>query len=221
MASFGDSLEGGLVVNTGGYSGGMVEVPSFIMDAANAVTPPLFSGNGWIMLAYLIVMTFIIVWLIIAAARGGKLLGFRSGFGLSGSNSGLQTLNSGPNVRFFGRPSQPGLEYSEGFRTDADKTSDLYRQIRSPFINSREQPYFPDVTNRVLRMENREKEAVRALGKINQERLRRASVDSQSTTPLPWEAFWKEWKQTHPLDGEDIPEGMSNFERQMEELPIY
>lgn len=77
-----------------------------------------------------------------------------------------------------------------------------YHSRTSGFVNSREGPYFPDVTNRVLRMENREKEAVRALGKINQERQRRAAEDTADTAALAWGPFWKEWKSTHPVDGE-------------------
>lgn len=78
------------------------------------------------------------------------------------------------------------------------------RGNRENFMNGREGPYYPDVTNRVLHMENREKDAVRAMGKINQERLRRAATESELTgvAPLEWGEFWNEWKQSHPLDGE-------------------
>jgi hypothetical protein len=111
----------------------------------------------------------------------------------------------------------PGsLQFATG-RTDRFQNAmasddDWYARKTSHFINSREQPYFSDVTNRVLGMENREKEAVRALGKINQERLRRAASDTNSTTPLPWEPFWKEWQSTHAVDGDEggDEEGFSN-----------
>jgi hypothetical protein len=91
--------------------------------------------------------------------------------------------------------------------TEPRHLKNLPDSYQNGFVNNREAPYFPDVTNRVLHMENREKEAVRALAKINQERLRRAAEDTSSTTPIAWEQFWKEWKQTHPLDGEDVVSG--------------
>lgn len=95
----------------------------------------------------------------------------------------------------------------------AEYVSD-FRSRESGFVNSREGPYFPDATNRVLRMENREKEAVRALGKINQERQRRAAEDTEGTAALAWGPFWKEWKSTHPVDGEPgyVPGGAEGFE---------
>ena len=65
----------------------------------------------------------------------------------------------------------------------------------SGFINSRHAPYFSDVTNDVLRREDTEAEAVRALAKINQERVRRAPPSDSA--PLEWGPFWDEWKQTH------------------------
>jgi hypothetical protein len=70
------------------------------------------------------------------------------------------------------------------------------------FLNGRDAPYFPDVTNNVLRRESREKAAVRALGKINQERMRRASAEDNGSGPLAWGTFWSEWKATHPLDSD-------------------
>ena len=78
------------------------------------------------------------------------------------------------------------------------------------FLNGREQPYFPDVTNRVLRMENREREAVRALGKINQERLRRSAAEVSADAPMPWGPFWSEWKSTHPMDDETSYSGFTS-----------
>jgi hypothetical protein len=77
------------------------------------------------------------------------------------------------------------------------------------FYGDRTAPHFANATNRVLNKEDRERGAVRALGKINQERLRRATADEDSTTPLPWGPFWSEWKKTHPMDGEPGYEGFS------------
>lgn len=81
---------------------------------------------------------------------------------------------SGMNARYLGVPSQPSL---------------------STFMNNRDAPYFPDVTNDVLRREDMEAEAVRALAKINQERIRRAPPSDSA--PLEWGPFWDEWRQTH------------------------
>jgi hypothetical protein len=88
----------------------------------------------------------------------------------------------------------------------------MWKARQSGFMNGREEPYFPNATNRVLGIENREKEAIRALGKINQERLRRSSENAGGAPPLPWGPFWSEWKKTHPLDGES--EGFSNLHRE-------
>jgi hypothetical protein len=100
----------------------------------------------------------------------------------------------------YGEPSETSLRLAG---MDGYRDQDAFAAMREPF-NSREPPYYPDVTNRVLRMEDREREAIRALGKINQERLRRAAEDSNTASPLPWDPFWNEWKQTHPLDGEGV-----------------
>jgi hypothetical protein len=92
--------------------------------------------------------------------------------------------------RFFGERSE-----------DRSVLRDPPEKVSGFLGNGNDAPYFSDVTNRVLRMENREKEAIRALGKINQERLRRAAEEN-STSPLAWGPFWKEWKSTHAMDGE-------------------
>ena len=93
----------------------------------------------------------------------------------------------------------------------------LKRRHESAFMNSREAPYYDSSPNRTVRMEDRERAAVRALAKINQERLRKseaaAALEAAETgvsAPLAWDAFWKEWKINNPLDGEDISEGYQN-----------
>jgi len=78
-----------------------------------------------------------------------------------------------------------------------------YGSIRQDnFVNSRETPHFSDVTNRVLRMENREKEAIRALAKINQERIRRQAERPDAT--VPWDTHWNEWKLANPMVEEQM-----------------
>ncbi len=117
----------------------------------------------------------------------------------------------------YGNPEETDARlFPKGFIPEVDgfRDTDLMMAAREPF-STRETPYFPDVTNRVLRMENREKEAVRALGKINQERLRRGGPDSK---PVPWGPFWKEWKATHSMN--DVSEGMS-MEDELDNLPVY
>ena len=118
---------------------------------------------------------------------------------------------TGPVEKFGGHPNSQRFAGSKSdrdyftLRPTDDRAAEYgadYNSRTSGFVNSREGPYFPDVTNRVLRMENREKEAVRALGKINQERQRRAAEDTAGTAALAWGPFWKEWKSTHPIDGE-------------------
>lgn len=93
----------------------------------------------------------------------------------------------------------------------------LQKLNESAFMNSREAPYYDSPPNRTVQMEDRERAAVRALAKINQERLRKAEAAAAAeaaatgvSAPLAWDAFWKEWKVNHPLDGEDIPDGYQN-----------
>lgn len=112
----------------------------------------------------------------------------------SGYSVGLHRVNSGPAIRFVGQRSD------EGFRSESGRNTKKLWSSREPFSNSREVPYYPNASNRTLRAENREKEAVRALGKINQERMRR---NKGKDNPLPWGPFWNEWKKTHPLDAEN------------------
>ena len=108
-------------------------------------------------------------------------------FGVFGTRSGLG--NDSGSVRFAGVSSQPML---------------------STFMNNRDAPYFPDVTNDVLRREDMEAEAVRALAKINQERVRRAPPSD--TAPLEWGPFWDEWRQTHGATDYSslVSEGLEN-----------
>ena len=130
------------------------------------------------------------------------------------------TWGVGSRAAWAGEPSQ-----ATNFTNDKGARAAEYinSALSDGFNNHRENPYFPDVTNRVLRMENREKEAIRALGKINQERLRRAAEDDSSTTPLSWGPFWKEWRQTHPLDGEDMVSGFEgdSFQQKLNNAMVY
>lgn len=72
------------------------------------------------------------------------------------------------------------------------------------FNTSRETPWFGEVSNRTLRVEDREAAARRALAKVNQERMRR-----QELAPLSWAEFYEEWKRTHPI------EGMSDYDEKL------
>lgn len=201
---------GGLVVDTeGGYSGGGQGADFLAMfDFGNVVSEQLGTTRAVGGLIVVLVMLLLVYMLREPITSV-----------LSCSSSGFESRH--PNgVRFVGGSSQPSLERF----SQAGRSSEWLRDKRqSSFMNGREQPYFPDVTNRVLRMENREKEAVRALGKINQERLRRAAEDSSSTTPLPWGPFWNEWKQTHVMDGEDVAEGFEHgeFESRLKNSMVY
>jgi hypothetical protein len=179
MASLEHSLmhDGGLVVSSGGYDGG-----SWFTKACNSVSNTVSEHYVGILVATVVIIGLVLLIFFLVS-------GYRSGYTQSQAYS-----SSGASGRFMGTTSQIGLGNSTADQDVWDS--------RDGFLSSREQPYFPDVTNRVLRMENREKEAVRSLGKINQERLRRSAEDSSSTTPMPWGPFWDEWKKTHPLDGE-------------------
>jgi hypothetical protein len=145
------------------------------------------------------------------------------GLNLSGKADGMvggyvQDWKDPGSIQFLGRPSQGSSGQGEGMQ-NRSKVEGVYADIqarREPFMNSREAPYFPDVTNRVLRMENREKEAVRALGKINQERLRRSADESAGSAPVPWDSFWSEWQLTHPAEGM-----VGSFEDSMRNTSAY
>lgn len=181
-----------LVVSTsggkyGGYSGGNAFTEWWSVEH--------FGLKRWAIGLIIVALLLLFVWVLPAV---GAYELYRSGFR---DHAGTRLGHASTRDDGYGEAAETNIRLShlgvEGYRDQ-----DSFATIRSGFINAREAPYFPDVTNRVLRMENREKEAVRALGKINQERLRRAAEDTQSTTPLPWGPFWKEWKQTHPMDGE-------------------
>ena len=194
-------VEGGLITSSGGrYSGGGTGLPEFMSADPNTGNISL-TAWGW----GIVVIGLLILFFLVALPAWGAYGTFRSGmmggrapslaakqigmFGSGSNNLGFASALTGANMDIR----KEGME---------SRSQQFFKEGRDSFLNSREQPYFPDVTNRVLRIENREKEAVRALGKINQERLRRAAADDMSTTPLPWAAFWEEWKKTHPIDVE-------------------
>lgn len=193
---------GGLIVDAyggkyGGYSGGNVATDFFgAVPGSKFLSEKTGMGSAWAWGLAIVIVCLIILTLIL---NPWDMYGvsYRSGFR---DHAGTRLGHASARSDGYGEPSETSIRLGglqEGFRDQ-----DAFAGIRSGFANSRETPYYSDVTNRVLRMENREKEAVRSLGKINQERLRRAAEDTQSTTPLPWGPFWKEWKQTHPIDGE-------------------
>jgi hypothetical protein len=207
--SFDQSISnGGLVVNTSGgnYSGGGMKEDVFSMVPGSSKVSEMLGSSQWVgglVVTLLILVIVFFMWGTITSLVLGSSSGFESGHPHK--------------VRFATSASDNVSRFSQ-----EDRAAEYAHERQSGFINAREQPYFPDVTNRVLRMENREKEAVRALGKINQERQRRAAEDTSSTTPLAWGPFWKEWKQTHVMDGEDVASGFeSEFERSMGTMAVY
>lgn len=184
----------------GGFGGALLVPGQWLADNTGFGTANIWTG--------LIVVLVILVIAILL----GVTLGFVSGYR---DHSGTRIAHASTRDDGYGEPSETNIRLaaaiSKAGGVEAFRDQDAFARIRSGFVNAREAPYYPDVTNRVLRMENREKEAVRALGKINQERLRRAAEDTSSTTPLPWGPFWREWKQTHPMDGE-AGYGLEGFE---------
>jgi hypothetical protein len=220
--SFEQSIsEGGLVINTSGgkYSGGFDVKEDLLCYVPGSTKVSQFLGTAQWIGGLVIVLIFFVIVFFMWGTISSIVLGekFHSGF----SGRGLQIANSGPHMRFTGSNSQVGLGVHNGFSQE-DRAAEYAESIQSGFNNSRDEPHFQEANNNVLRMENREKEAVRALGKINQERLRRAAEDTSSTTPLPWGPFWKEWKQTHVMDGEDIASGFENdFTHQLNHSSVY
>jgi len=197
--SFDQSMDGGLVVNTSGgnYSGGN-QFTGFLAAVPGATSVSQKFGwspsSGGVFVIVVVLIIIVMFFVLVTKDKFGQEEEFRNI---------LTTGRAG--IRFATSPSDNVSRFSQ-----EDRASDYASDVQSGFINAREPPYFPDVTNRVLRMENREKEAVRALGKINQERLRRASEDSHHTNPLPWGPFWKEWKQTHVHEGEHHHSGFED-----------
>lgn len=167
-----DYDEDDVVVNReGGYYGGGIAMPSFVSNVAFAVGKPinkLFYGSRYddTFSSQNYTTGYWVIGLIVVCLIF-MIWGF-TWLGISGY------------ANHFGGP--PGLPFRGGGQP-------------STFINSRDAPYFPDVTNDILKREDMEAEAVRALAKINQERVRRASPSDSD--PLPWGPFWEEWKQTH------------------------
>lgn len=74
----------------------------------------------------------------------------------------------------------------------------------SGFFGSSDDPVYMDSPNSVVRSEDREREAVMALSKINQERQRRISAGEQVGPATSWPVFWQEWQASRPLDVDGI-----------------
>ena len=89
---------------------------------------------------------------------------------------------------------EEGLENPPGGQNRGQERSDYFRDA----------PIFSEMPNDVVRREDREMEAVRALAAINQERLRRTASEDvvDPNAPLQWKPFWNEWQASHPLEGE-------------------
>ena len=191
------------------------EYDKYSMSSKDHVDPSQFDTTTILIGAAIFMVIFLIGWVVYIkySSEDSADEAYRNGF-----QSGLQKLNSGPQLRFFAEPTDT-LKVS-GFTDAGARTKALWKSRQEPFSNSREPPYFPGASNRLIRVENREKEATRALAKINQERLRRRAShisDPTSTDPIPWGPFWQEWKNTHPLDGE-LKEGFASF-RSSDGLP--
>jgi len=84
---------------------------------------------------------------------------------------------------------------TDGFKTERSDT--MKSGFFSGFMNSREVPYFPSVSNHILRKENSEQEAIRKFGKINQERLRREADKSAKDKHLDWDTYYNDWQAQH------------------------
>jgi hypothetical protein len=203
MASLEDSFHnGGYVTTKGGNENVVTGTLSQVPGAA-------YMGQQWVG-GLMIVMVFM---LLVAMQMGYVqcMMEQDEGFG---------------NVEFI------GAERTDGFsnvlaRQLADRRNEsIYN--KSAFMNSRETPYYDSYPNRTMQMEDRERAAVLALAKINQERLRKAeaaaaaeAAETGVSAPLAWDAFWKEWKVNHPLDGEDVVDGYRNDPHERNELSPY
>ncbi len=203
-------LSGGLVISRGGYSGGALPGADLLTKLSDNTVGKLIalesaSQKYWAGFGVLVAIFLIVVFML---HKGGvikvRLLMSEQERALHDAEIAAKIAAKtsegymGSALAHASGRDDTGAEF---MRTQFPSYSKLNR--KSSFMNSREAPYFPDVTNRVLRMENREKEAVRALAKINQERLRR-SAGSVSNNPLQWGAFYDEWKKTHPLGSEGM-----------------
>ena len=179
--TYSDSFgDSNLVVSTGGYGG----VPA--------------DWSLGVCVAIIVIIALFVIW-VVGRCITGELAPwnwFTSGF-----------QNSPGSLRFSGRNSQVGL--GESFSNGDLRGMNKHLMDSEGFMNSREQPFFTGVTNKVVRMENHEKEAIRALGKINQERMRRNIDDTSSTSPIAWEPFWKEWQRTR-MSNEDRISGFED-----------
>ncbi len=199
MSSFEQSLgaEGGLVVSTGGYSGGMDYTQTPVVSQVHGLgvwtlglvgrtagpDSVLAMAVGILLVALVIYVLVFFVW--------GHVAAMSEGYKVSGTGSN--------NLGFYGSPSD-NLKVS-GFQ-DAGRIAQQRWEMRDTFQNSRDTPYFAESSNETLRREDRETEAMRALAKINQERQRR-STDGD-VDPLPFGPFYKEWIKAHPLSTDKL-----------------
>ena len=180
--------------NGGYYNGGYYGGAGVIANLGAMVSEPILGTKDDSFNTYLGAALIVVVLLVVAWQMGWLDSTATTTVASAPAAEGLAASHIG----FMGEPSQ-----ASGFtnRRPARVAAAWAQHKGESFMNSRETPYFPDVTNRVLRMENREKEAIRALGKINQNRAKRAAAGDRSSGPLAWGPFWREWKQTHPTDG--------------------
>lgn len=192
----------------GGYSGGgFADIASDWFRGVGAMSSPAFFGLGP---TGHFVWGVIVVCILLFIAIG--TLGF-AGFGIA-KVAGMTDYSSGrlgfaaSRADGYGEPSESGPRVIGGMDGFTSRAQDAYSTLHrsSGFMNSRETPYYSDVPNSTLMTEDREREAVRALAKINQERLRRAAADPNA--PMAWDPFWKEWETSHPLDSDG--EGFNN-----------
>jgi hypothetical protein len=107
--------------------------------------------------------------------------------------------------KFDSRSGYTAAPEEEGFMSGmADVLPPGIQGFMSGFFGSSDDPVYMDSPNSVVRSEDREREAVMALSKINQERQRRISAGEQVGPATPWPTFWQEWQASRPLDGDGI-----------------
>lgn len=87
----------------------------------------------------------------------------------------------------------------------------------SGFFGGSSDPVYTEAPNNIVRSEDREREAVMALSKINQERQRRMATGEVLGPATSWDKFWPDWQSTHPQDGDGIvlPDEIGDIEAGM------
>jgi hypothetical protein len=138
----------------------------------------------------IVLVLFIILFAWVGTIQTNKCDCHKSSFQVGFDKNGLNT--SGASLRFMGEPTD-NLKVS-GFRDAGANTNERWKGRmtgqKSGFLNSAREPSFSSVTDRELKIQDRQRSAIAALAKIKRQNNGRGPA---------WSTYWSQWKTDHPL----------------------